>query len=231
MPDTLVIFGEIAVHQAARRLAGYLGEFEFLPHFPGYFATHDGRRIAVQAAFGGAMAAHYVHAWCGAGVKTVIQLGWFGALQHGMDAGDVVVPVQAAREDGVSDWYLPKGILADASPELASAVGAAIRAKGIAVNEGPLFTTPAMLAESREVILDWSRHGWLGVDMETASTFAVAKHFDARRAAALVLIDDLVGEKNSLAEVATMQALAPLLREREEQVLLAALEATKPVEP
>ena len=174
------------------------------------------------------MAAHFVHIWCGAGVKTVIQLGWFGALQHGMDAGDVVVPEHAAREEGVSEWYLPKGMLADATPELASAVATAVRAKGIAVNEGPLFTTPSMLAESRDVILNWSRHGWLGVDMETASTFAVAKHFGARRAAALVLIDDLVGEKNSLAEVATTQTLAPLLREREEQVLHAALEAAAP---
>ena len=52
-----------------------------------------------------------------------------------------------------------------------------------------------------------------------ASTFAVAKHFDARRAAALILIDDLVGEKNSLAEVSTTQSLGPLMREREEQVL------------
>ncbi len=57
----------------------------------------------------------------------------------------------------------------------------------------------------------------------------MAKHFGARRAAALVLIDDLVGEKNSLADVATAQNLAPLLREREEQVLLAALEACVPV--
>jgi uridine phosphorylase len=225
LPDVLVIFGELAVERAAKRMADHLEEPEYLPRWGGYLANFRGRRVALHAAFGGAMAAHYVHIWCGAGVKNVLQLGWFGALQHGMDAGDVVVPSHAAREEGVSDWYLPKGVLADATPELASAVSSSIRSIGVAVNQGPLFTTPSMLAESRDVVSDWSRHGWLGVDMETASTFAVAKHFEARRVAALVLIDDLVGEKNSLAEVATTQALGPLLREREKQVLYAALEA------
>ena len=228
LPDVLVIFGELAIERAGQRMIEYLEDPEYLPRWGGYMANFRGLRLAFHVAFGGAMAAHYVHIWCGAGVRTVIQLGWFGALQHGMEAGDVVVPEHAAREEGVSDWYLPKGVLADSTPELASAIGTAIRAKGIAVNEGPLFTTPSMLAESRDVIADWSRHGWLGVDMETAATFAVAKHFNARRAAALILIDDLVGEKNSLAEVATTQALGPLLREREEQVLHAALEAAAP---
>ena len=225
LPDVLVIFGELTVERAAKRMVEHLEQPEYLPRWAGYFANFGGKRVAFHAAFGGAMAAHYVHIWCGAGVRTVLQLGWFGALQHGMDAGDVIVPEHAAREEGVSDWYLPKGVLADATPELSSANASTIRAAGVNVNEGPLFTTPSMLAESRDVIADWSRHGWLGVDMETAATFAVAKHFGARRAAALVLIDDLVGEKNSLADPTTTQKLSELLRERERQVLLAALGA------
>ncbi|GAB4327733.1 MAG: hypothetical protein Kow0010_11330 [Dehalococcoidia bacterium] len=224
LPGVLIVMGELHVQRAASRIAAYIEDPRELRATPGYLCRYNGLGVAVVGAFGAAMAANYVHLWCGAGVPLVFQLGWFGALQHGMDAGDVVVPHHAAREDGVSDWYLPKGILADATPELASAVAARLRARGINVNEGPLFTTPAMLAESREVIVDWSRHGWLGVDMETAATFAVAKHFGARRAAALILIDDLVGEKNSLADVATTRALAPLLREREEAVLRAVLD-------
>lgn len=223
-PDVLVIVGELNVQRAASRMAAYLEEPQQLRGTPGFLCRYRGMKVAVEAAFGAAMAGNYVHLWCGAGVPVVYQLGWFGALQHGMDAGDVVVPHHAAREDGVSDWYLPKGILADATPELASAIGATLRERGVNVNEGPLFTTPALLAESREVIVDWSRHGWLGVDMETAATFAVAKHFGARRAAALVLIDDLVGERNSLADVATTRVLAPLMREREEAVLRAVLD-------
>ena len=224
LPGVLIVMGERHVQRAASRMAAYLEDPHELRATPGYLCWYKGLGVAAVGAFGAAMAGDYVHLWCGAGVPLVFQLGWFGALQHGMDAGDVVVPHHAAREDGVSDWYLPKGILADATPELASAVGARLRGHGLNVSEGPLSTTPAMFAQSREVVADWSRHGWLGVDMETAATFAVAKHFGARRAAALVLIDDLVGEKNSLADVATIRALAPLLREREEAVLRAVLD-------
>ncbi len=79
-----------------------------------------------------------------------------------------------------------------------------------------------MLAESREVIADWGRHGWQGVDMETAATFAVARHFGAERAAALILVDDLVSESN-LFPITSREVLAAL-HERERAVLLAVLE-------
>ena len=188
----------------------------------GWLVEHDGRRYAIEVAFGAAMAGNIVHLWCGAGVPTVVQLGWFGALQPGSTAGDVLVPTHAAREEGVSDWYLAKGILADASPELAGAIAERLHALPGGVLEGPIFTTPSMLAESREVIADWGRHGWQGVDMETAATFAVARHFGAERAAALILVDDLVSESN-LFPITSREVLAAL-HERERAVLLAVLE-------
>jgi purine-nucleoside phosphorylase len=87
-----------------------------------------------------------------------------------------------------------------------------------------IYSTPAILAESREVIADWRRHGYHGVDMETAATFAVAKSMGAARAAALIRIDDLVAEEDSLAEPMTREARA-FMREREREVMHAGLEA------
>ena len=130
--------------------------------------------------------------------------------------------MRVSADEGVSDWYLAKGILADASTELASAIAERLRALPGAVVEGPILTTPSMLAESREVIADWSRHGWQGVDMETAATFAVARHFGAERAAALILVDDLVSETNLFP--ITSRELLRSLHERERAVLFAVFE-------
>ena len=86
--------------------------------------------MGLAVCLGGPMAAMHVHTFCGAGVPVVIQLGWFGALQPGMALGDVLVPRHAERQDGVSDWYLAKGILADSTPGLSSAITANLKVRG-----------------------------------------------------------------------------------------------------
>ncbi|MCK6564825.1 MAG: hypothetical protein L6Q80_08750 [Dehalococcoidia bacterium] len=76
------------------------------------------------------------------------------------------------------------------------------------------------------MISDWSRHGYLGVDMETAATFAVAKALGARRAAALIRLDDLVAEEDSIAQPVDRDRLR-FLREREREVVDAVLDAIR----
>lgn len=224
LPDVLLLAGLFNVHQGAERFAGYLDQAEYHNGIPHYKGRYQGLSVVVAAAFGGPMAALHVHSWCAAGVPVVVQLGFYGALQPGTSLGDVVVPRHAERQDGVSDWYLPKGILADASDDLAEAVAGAVEARGITVNRHAIYSTPALLAESREVIADWSRHGYHGVDMETAATFAVAKAHGARRAAALLRLDDLVAEEHSIADGLEVDSRR-FIRDREREVVHAVLEA------
>lgn len=229
LPDVLLLVGVFDVEAGAARFARYIENAWHLRTerrggVPAWLGTYRGLKVALTAALGGPMAAMHTHMWCAAGVPAVVQLGWFGALQPGMGLGDVVVPSHAERQDGVSDWYLPKGILADATPDLSVAITTSLRQRDVIVREGPIFSTPALLAESREIIADWSRHGWFGVDMETATTFAVAKSLGVRRAAALIRIDDLIAEEDSLVEVMERERLRAL-RRREQEVTEAVLDA------
>ncbi len=224
IPDVLLLVGLFNVHDGAQRWGAYGGATDYhdgIPHYRGQFGH---LKVAVAAAFGGPMAALHVHAWCAAGVPLVVQLGYYGALQPGTNLGDIAVPRHAERQEGVSDWYLPKGILADASEEVADAIADRLCADGMEVNRHAIYSTPAILAESREVIADWSRHGYHGVDMETAATFSVAKALGAKRAAALIRLDDLITEENSLADPDRRQ-WRDFVRERERLVVLAVLEA------
>jgi len=224
VPDVVLLLGHLNIQGAGGRFAAYLEDPQSIPRFPGYLAAYHGLKVGLAVCFGGPMAAMHAHTWCAAGVPQVIQLGWFGALQRGMALGDVIVPRHAERQDGASDWYLPKGILADASPGLSAAIVAQLARRDITANEHAIYSTPAILAESREVIADWSRHGYQGVDMETAATFAVAKSFGAQRAAALIRMDDLVAEEDSIA-VEWPPERRRFLREREREVLDAVLDA------
>lgn len=230
LPDVLLLLGIFDVHRGAERFSRYLDEPRSsssetsVSGIPYYLGRHKGIKVGLAACFGGPMAAMFAHTWCGAGAPAVVQLGWYGALQEGTGLGDVVVPRHAERQDGVSDWYLPKGILADASPELAHAIVDRLRAHNIPADQHAIYSTPALLAESRDVITDWSRHGYHGVDMETAATFAVAKHLGVRRAAALLRLDDLVAEEHSLAR-GLPPDLRAFMREREREVMHAVIEA------
>jgi uridine phosphorylase len=224
LPDVLLLLGVLGVNAGAARFAGYLEDAVERPRTLDWQGRYGGLKVGLAACFGGPMAAYFAHSWCSAGVPVVVQLGWFGALQPGMALGDVLVPRHAERQDGVSDWYLPKGILADATPELAAAITSELGKRGISSGEHAIYSTPALLAESRAVIADWSRHGYQGVDMETAAMFAVAKSLGAARAAALIRFDDLVSEEDSIAE-AMPRERREFLREREREVTHAVLDA------
>jgi uridine phosphorylase len=223
-PDVLLLVGLFSIEAGARRFAVYLEDPAALRSYPAYLCGYHGLKVAVAACFEGPMAAVQAHTWLSAGVPAVVQFGWYGALQPGTSLGDVIVPRHAERQDGVSDWYLSKGILADATPKLSGAIVAQLRKRDVPVDEHAIYSTPALLAESREVIADWSRHGYQGVDMETAATFAVAKSLGARRAAALIRFDDLVAEEYSIVGPMPREHRDFLL-ERERAVVDAVLDA------
>jgi uridine phosphorylase len=224
VPDIVFILGVLDVHAGTARFSEYLERPEPLRRFPGYLATHSGFRVGLCGAFGAPMAAFHAHTWIAAGAATVVQLGWYGALQPGTQLGDVCVPRHAERQDGASDWYLPKGILADASSDLSGLIAERLRGEDVTVHQQAIYSTPALLAESRDVILDWSRHGYHGVDMETAATLAVGRHFGVRRAAALLRYDDLIAEEDHLA-IQLPRERRQVLRSREVVVLTSILEA------
>jgi uridine phosphorylase len=226
LPDVVLMVGALDVTKSALRFAGYFEDVAPLRSFPGFTARRGPTRVGLVGVFGGPMAALHAHTWLAAGVPAVVQLGWYGALQHGTNLGDVIVPRHAERQDGVSDWYLPKGILADATPAFAEAIAAHLESASVPVERHAIYSTPALLAESREVIADWSRHGYFGVDMETAATFAVAKSIGAKRAAALIRIDDLVAEEDGLQHEMPRDRLH-LLRSREPLVIDAVIAAVE----
>jgi uridine phosphorylase len=224
LPDVLLLLGVFDIAGGAERFSTYIEGPRWHRRFTSWLGTYNGLKVGLAAAFGGPMAAVHAHTWLAAGVPAVAQLGWFGALQHGSDLGDVVVPRHAERQDGVSDWYLPKGILADASVDLAAGVRAELDRRGVPNDAHAIYSTPALLAESRDVIADWSRHGYFGVDMETAATFAVGKSLNAMRVAALIRLDDLVAEEDSIADAMPRERRAAL-RAREPEVTHAVLDA------
>jgi purine-nucleoside phosphorylase len=148
-----------------------------------------GQAVAYASVYGAAMASEIVHIFGVLGTRLVIQTGCCGALANDIEAGDLFVPTEAFCGEGAAQYYKTDGRVALASPP-PKQIPALAGASDLPIRQGKLYTTAALMAEGELEIEEWHRQGWEAVDMETATTFAVAEHFGMDRLAVLFAFDN-----------------------------------------
>jgi uridine phosphorylase len=178
---------------------------------------HEGATLWYAPVIGAPMAALVVHCACALGARCVVQIGSFGGTRRNLQVGDLLLVTEAGRGEAASDWYLADGEPASADEALTERLRAALRARGLPWHEGTVFTTPAFMAETWDDIVRWGAEGYAGVEMEAATTFAVAKHFGVPAAALIYLLDNLIAERhlldNTLPERERVQQARDLVQE------------------
>jgi len=160
----------------------------------------DAHRYSVVAPFIGApyavMLAEVLWAW---GVEILYVMGWCGALDAHMSAGDILVPDGAWIDEGVCSHYLPDNQYVDriGTAAYVDAVdGSAHRrlramldTAGMAYRRGPIWSTDAIYRETPAQIAGFQSLGALAVEMEMAALFSAARYRGKDIAAALVVSD------------------------------------------
>jgi uridine phosphorylase len=145
-----------------------------------------GQSVGFACVYGASMASEIVHVFGKLGTRAVIQTGNCGALANDLNAGDLFVPDRAYCGEGAAQYYKPNDKWVPATENL-------LRSATIArlnPRRGPIYTTAALLAEGIVDLETWFRQGFAAVDMETATTFAVAESFGMDRAAILYAFDN-----------------------------------------
>ena len=152
-----------------------------------FIGNLNGNAIAYASVYGAPMASEVVHVFGVLGTRLVIQTGNFGALADEILAGDLLFVIEAYCGEGASQYYLPeeKTITASINPPAWIA-----HPKDAKPHTGRIYTTSALCAEGMEEVEAWFRAGFSAVDMETATTFAVAKYFGMDRASILYAFDN-----------------------------------------
>ena len=158
---------------------------------------YRGKKVLFAVTYGGPVTSEFVHIGALLGAKIAIHTGSFGGLQKGMGYNDILLPETCYPGDGTSKWYVKEGETVCASSEVIGWLEKKLEKEGINPHRGSFFTTSSMLAETWEDIERWNKEGFLGVDLETATVFAVAKHFNIKSAAILHLADNLI-EKQTI---------------------------------
>lgn len=204
VPHGLILVGKMDFPGVLTEWRERLENARTLRFFHMLLGTYREKRVMFAVTYGAALTSEVVHIAGVMGVPLVVQLGSFGGLQRGMNVGDLFFPTVAGRGDAASDSYLAPDEPADASPDLLAWMRDQAQQRGMTTHTGSHYTTAAMLGETREDIARWNAQGYCGVDLETATTFAVARHFGMRRVAALALIDNLI-EDHSIMDVTVDQ--------------------------
>jgi purine-nucleoside phosphorylase len=150
--------------------------------------TIDGHRAGYASVYGPAMASEIAHVFGVLGARRLIQTGVCGALAEELIAGDLVIATNAGCGEGAAHCYLPGIDSVSATPSLVESARYLAGADGTRI--GPIWTTAALLAEGLDDLRRWSADGWIAVDMETASAFAVAEWCGMERISVLSVFDN-----------------------------------------
>ncbi|ADB59465.1 Purine-nucleoside phosphorylase [Haloterrigena turkmenica DSM 5511] len=152
-------------------------------------ATYEGQELTIcSTGIGCPSAAIAVEELANVGVETIIRVGTTGALQSGIEIGDMVVATGAAKEEGTSKRYEAAEYPAVPDYDVLSALVDSAEANGEDVHVGPIVSDDAYYAETDEHVVDWEAAGLLAVEMEAAAIFSLARR-KGLRAGAICTVD------------------------------------------
>ncbi|MFP8952897.1 nucleoside phosphorylase [Natrialbaceae archaeon A-arb3/5] len=152
-------------------------------------ASYGGRELTIcSTGIGCPSAAIAVEELANVGVETILRVGTTGALQSGIEIGDMIVATGAAKNEGTSKRYEAVEYPAVPDYEALSALVDAAEENDEDVHVGPIASDDAYYAETDEAVDDWEAAGLLSVEMEAAAIFSLARR-KGLRAGAICTVD------------------------------------------
>ncbi|MFC4356365.1 nucleoside phosphorylase [Halobium salinum] len=159
--------------------------------------TYDDAPISVTSTgIGSPSAAIAVEELARVGADTFIRVGSCGAIQEGMDVGDLVITRGAVRQEGTSDEYVREDYPAVASEEVVSALVAAAEELGHDYHVGLTMSADSFYAGqgrpgfegfeaagSEDLVSDLREANVKNIEMEASALLTVANIYGLRAGA------------------------------------------------
>ena len=157
------------------------------------------------------------------GVETVIRCGTTGALQSGIEIGDMVVATAAAKEEGTTKRYESAVYPAAPDYDVLSALVDAAEANDEDIHVGPIVSDDAFYAETEAYVDDWEAANLLAIEMEAAAVFSLARRKGMQAGAICTVDGNLVEGTQKGAD--GDEELPPKARNNVERAITITLEA------
>ena len=207
-PDVVILEGSWWRDARQKQRLQHLSDVRELD-FPDIFWGKLGdKKVVFCMAYGAPRAVEVSQMFACLGCKLVIQIGTCGGLQSHLAPGDIIVPTVIRCEDGVAEHYTDAGTI-KADPHWVARATTHLEAEGRRVYAGPHVTFSSLFAETIEMYEAWHKDGLLSVEMETASTLAVAAKYGVPGVSMVVVWDELTAGRRFM-DPMTPAALAEL---------------------
>lgn len=130
---------------------------------------------------------------CNAEAQTMIRLGSCGALREDIKIGDLIVAESALRGDGVTPYYVDHASFQpEADKVLTDTLYESAAASGYKVHRGRVWSTDAILRETREHVGAAIDQGAIAVDMVTSVFLTICQLYNIPATAILAVSDNII---------------------------------------
>ena len=201
IPQAVIMEGSWWRAQRTEWRLSYLDDVRELAFPDMFYGLWQGSPVVYSCVYGAPRAVELAHLFGVLGTPRMVMIGTCGALDPGLATGNVVVPSQAVAREGVAHLY--KTVAEDtgivhSDPGLTALGSAALEKREVRTADSLHLTWSSIFAQSGAMVEEWRELGYGSVDMETATLFAVAKHFGFAATALLVVWDQLTADRSFL---------------------------------
>ena len=129
---------------------------------------------------------------CNAKIKNIIRIGTCGALDEKMHIGDLVVVDSVIRGDGVTPYYVDDKFKTAPDKKLTDTLIEVAKELGSQVYKGKVWTTDALLRETREIVEAKRKEGAIAVDMVSSCLLTISQLYNVKAASILAISDNVI---------------------------------------
>ena len=159
---------------------------------------------------------------CNAQIQNIIRIGTCGALDENIKVGDLVVADRVIRGDGVTAYYVDSNFKTTADKKITDTLEQVAKDLGANVHRGCIWTTDALLRETRELVEAKRKEGAIAADMVSSALLTIAQLNKVKAGSILAVSDNVItGE---------MGFMNPLYYIAETKLIEIALETVKRLE-
>lgn len=129
---------------------------------------------------------------CNALIKNIIRIGTCGALNENIKIGDLVVVDSVIRGDGVTPYYVDDTYKTVPDKQVTDALFSVAKEMGATVHRGCVWTTDALLRETRDLVESKRKQGAIAVDMVSSAFLTIAQWYKIKAGAILAVSDNVI---------------------------------------
>jgi uridine phosphorylase len=205
-----------------KKIENPVRNFSFM-EYTMYTGSYSG--IKVTAINGGRFSADTAittELMCNAQIQNIIRIGTCGALDENIKVGDLVVVDTIIRGDGVTAYYVDSNFKTVADKKITDTLEQVAKDLGSNVHRGCVWTTDALLRETRELVEVKRKEGAIAADMVSSALLTITQLNKVKAGSILAVSDNVItGE---------MGFMNPLYYIAETKLIEIALETVKRLE-